>query len=110
MTDRDGLWLYRCFRGTNLAESMHQVLTMSFGHTRAGPRYSDNLLALVRHRFNWRASERNRPHFPQVRSVACSCASCPCHFTHGFVTQPFDSIDSTGSCRSDTTKGISSTW
>jgi hypothetical protein len=68
MVDRDGLWLFRCFRGTNLAESMHQTLTMSFGHTRAGPRYSDNLLALVRHRFNWRASERNRPHFPQVRS------------------------------------------
>jgi hypothetical protein len=47
MTDQDGLWLYWCFRGTNLAESMHQTLTTSFGLTRAGPRYSDNLLAMV---------------------------------------------------------------
>lgn len=67
MVDRDGLWLFRSFRGTNLLESMHQTLTISIGHTRAGPRYSDNLLALVRHRFSWRASERNRPNFPQVR-------------------------------------------
>lgn len=37
MVDRDGLWLYRCFRGTNLTESMHQSLTTAFGHTRAGP-------------------------------------------------------------------------
>lgn len=67
MVDKDGLWLYRCFRGTNSVESMHQTLTTSFGHTRAGPRYSDNLLALVRHQLNWRSSERNRPHFPHVR-------------------------------------------
>lgn len=66
MVDKDGLWLFRSFRGTPLTESMHQNLSTSFGHTRAGPRYSDNLLARVRHGFNWRASERNRPHFPQV--------------------------------------------
>ena len=66
MVDCDGLWLYPCFRGTNLTESMHQTLTTSFGHTRAGPRYSDNLLAMVRHVLNWRASKRNRPGFPRV--------------------------------------------
>ena len=67
MTDQDGLQLYRCFRGTNMTESMHQSLASCFGHTRAGPQYSDCLLAVVRHRFNWRASERNRPNFPQAR-------------------------------------------
>jgi hypothetical protein len=49
MVDKDGLWLFRCFCGTNLAESMHQTLTMSLGQSRAGPWYSDNLLALVQH-------------------------------------------------------------
>ena len=47
MVDKDGLWLYCCIRGTSLIESMHQMLTTSFGHTQAGPWYSDNLLAVV---------------------------------------------------------------
>jgi hypothetical protein len=64
--DSDGLWLYRSIRGTSNPESLHQKLTKAFGHNRAGPEYSDNLLCHFRHRYNWRASERNRPFFPRV--------------------------------------------
>lgn len=67
MFDKDNLPLYRCIRGTNKTEGLHQKLVMFFGHTRAGPRYSDSLLALVRHVYSWRASEKNRPGFPQVK-------------------------------------------
>ena len=67
MTDENGLPLYRSLRGTSLLESLHQKLTKAFGHTMAGVMYSDCLLALLRHQTNWRASERNRPDFPQVR-------------------------------------------
>jgi hypothetical protein len=67
MFDKDDLPLYRCIRGTNKTEGLHQKLVMFFGHTRAGPRYSDSLLALVRHVYSWRASEKNRPDFPQVK-------------------------------------------
>ena len=66
-SDRNGLALFRSLRGTSVLESLHQKLTKAFGHTMAGALYSDCLLALVRHRHNWRASERNRPDFPQVR-------------------------------------------
>jgi ribosomal protein S27AE len=67
MVDKDGLRLYRSLRGTSTLESLHQKLTLCFGHFRAGIEYSDCLLAIVRHIQNWRASERNRPDFPQVR-------------------------------------------
>ena len=65
--DKRGLQLYRSVRGTSLVESLHELLTRSFGHTRAGARYSDNLLTKLRHNSNWRASLRNRPGFPQLR-------------------------------------------
>ena len=64
--DQKGLQLYRSIRGTSLVESFHELLTRSFGHTQAGPYYSDCLLTLVRHTHNWRASMRNRPGFPQL--------------------------------------------
>jgi hypothetical protein len=67
MVDKDGLRLYRSLRGTSTLESLRQKLTLCFGHFRAGIKYSDCLLAVVRHIQNWRASERNRPDFPQVR-------------------------------------------
>ena len=67
MTGKNGLTLYRSLRGTSLLESMHQKLTKAFGHTMAGVLYSDCLLAWLRHRINWRASECNRPDFPQVQ-------------------------------------------
>lgn len=67
MKDKDGLPLYRSLRGTSNLESFHQYLTTSFGHTSAGPRYSDCLLTVLRHFFNWRMSLRNRPNFPKIR-------------------------------------------
>lgn len=66
MVDRDGLKLYRSIRGTSNLESLHQYLTTSFGHTMAGPWYSDSLLVVVRHNLNWRMSRKNRPGFPQL--------------------------------------------
>ena len=66
LVDSDGLNLYRSLRGTSNLESLHQYLTTSFGHTVAGPYYSDVLLAVVRHQYNWRMSRKNRPNFPQL--------------------------------------------
>lgn len=67
MKDKDGLQLYRCTRGTNNLEGLHQFLTTSFGHTVAGPRYSDNLSVILRHHYNWRMSRKNRPGFPKLQ-------------------------------------------
>ena len=66
LVDKDGLTLYRSIRGTSNLESLHQYLTTSFGHTIAGPWYSDVLLRVVRHFYNWRMSLKNRPHFPNL--------------------------------------------
>ena len=66
IVDCDGLYLYRSLRGTSNLESLHQYLTTSFGHTVAGPWYSDILLTIVRHQYNWRMSRKNRPNFPQL--------------------------------------------
>jgi hypothetical protein len=49
--------IFGCYRGTNKTEAMHRALAMAFGHLFSGPRYSNNLLAEVRHRYNWRMSE-----------------------------------------------------
>lgn len=66
MVDEDGLQLYRSVRGTSNLESLHQYLTTSFGHTVAGPYYSDCLLTILRHFYNWRMSRKNRPGFPRL--------------------------------------------
>lgn len=67
MVDKDGLTLYRSIRGTSNLESLHQYLTTSFGHTTSGPWYSDCLLTIIRHMYNWRMSIKNRPGFPKIR-------------------------------------------
>lgn len=59
--------LYRSIRGTSSLESLHRILSNNFGHTYAGPHYSDCLLALIRHNRNWRASIEHRPDFPKLR-------------------------------------------
>ncbi len=64
--DRDGLPIFGCYRGTNKTEAMHRALAMAFGHLFSGPRYSNNLLAEVRHRYNWRMSEKYRQESPDV--------------------------------------------
>jgi hypothetical protein len=67
MIDQDGgLWLFRSFCGSSLLESLHQYLMTSFGHTCAGPWYTDCVLTILWHCYNWRASERNRPNFPKL--------------------------------------------
>lgn len=66
MVDNDGLPLYRSIRGTSNLESLHQYLMTSFGHTMAGPRYTDVLMMVLRHFYNWRSSRRNRPGFPPL--------------------------------------------
>ena len=47
MVDKDGLTLYRSLRGTSNLESLHQYLNTSFGHTNAGPMYSETLLMVL---------------------------------------------------------------
>ena len=64
--DKDRLTLYRSSRGMSNLKSLHQYLTTSFGHTVAGPWYSDNLLAVVCHFYNWRMSRKNCPNFPSL--------------------------------------------
>jgi hypothetical protein len=51
MVDKDGLPLYRSFRGTNLADALHRAMISSMGRTKSGPRYLDNLLTFVRHMY-----------------------------------------------------------
>jgi hypothetical protein len=64
--DKYGLTLYRCTRGTSDLESFHQTLEMKFQPWNAGPQFADALLALFRHRYNIRASEKYRPNFPRI--------------------------------------------
>jgi hypothetical protein len=61
---KEGLPIYRCIRGTSHIESFHQHIEMRFQPWNAGPKHVDLVLLLIMHRFNIRASERNRPNFP----------------------------------------------
>jgi hypothetical protein len=47
MVDKDGLPLYRSFLGTNLSEALSRKMISSIGHTKSGPRYSNNLFICV---------------------------------------------------------------
>ena len=58
--------LFRSIRGTSNLESLHQHLIMSFGYTIAGPWYSEVLLSVVRHFYNWRMSIKNSPNYPSL--------------------------------------------
>ncbi|KAI3653135.1 hypothetical protein MP228_002560 [Amoeboaphelidium protococcarum] len=65
--DKDGLTLYRCIRGSSSVEgAVHQKLAMKFQPWNAGPKYADLAAAVLRHRYNVRASQRNRPGFPTI--------------------------------------------
>ncbi|KAI3630079.1 hypothetical protein MIR68_011514 [Amoeboaphelidium protococcarum] len=64
--DSNGLTTYRCIRGTSdLERGIHQKLVRKFKTWNAGPAFADAALSLIRHRFNVRASERNRL-FPKL--------------------------------------------
>ena len=45
---------------------MHQRLEMLFSSFNSGPDFVNAALAWLRHVFNVRASERNRPNFPKL--------------------------------------------
>lgn len=64
--DKDGLVLWRCFRGTGNTESSHGQFTRAFGHKQAGPMYSVSVLINHHFRQSWRASQRHRPNFPRI--------------------------------------------
>lgn len=64
--ERTGLTVYRCIRGTNSVESFHQKLVDNCSTYGGSPRYSDAMLAEIRHRYNERASIRNRPQYPDL--------------------------------------------
>ena len=65
-TDRNGLYLYSCNRGTNDVENVHKQLRTCFGRWTCGIETADCLLMWFRHRFNHRASERNRADFLRI--------------------------------------------
>ncbi|KAI3649998.1 hypothetical protein MP228_005630 [Amoeboaphelidium protococcarum] len=65
--DSKGLTTYRCIRGTSdLEGGIHQKLVRKFKTWNAGPAFADAALSVIRHRFNVRASERNRLGFPKL--------------------------------------------
>ncbi|ORY29256.1 hypothetical protein BCR33DRAFT_772567 [Rhizoclosmatium globosum] len=64
--DKDGLPLYATFRGTSDVESFHQLLEQIFSSMNCSPEFMDAVLSQIRHVFNIRASERNRPGFPKI--------------------------------------------
>jgi hypothetical protein len=59
-SDKNGLNLYRCIRGTNKAETYRQKLIRRFSAFRASPRFADALLSESRHRYNSRLAIRIR--------------------------------------------------
>jgi hypothetical protein len=62
--DADRLKLYRCVRGTNGTENIHQRLLFALGSWNAGVKLADCVLADFRHRHNLRAGHRNRADVP----------------------------------------------
>ncbi|KAL3791184.1 LOW QUALITY PROTEIN: hypothetical protein ACHAWO_013615 [Cyclotella atomus] len=64
LTNKYGLEIIECFRGTNRVESYHKNLTVTFGRWSVGIRMSDCLLAERRHRHNQKCSERRRLDHP----------------------------------------------
>jgi hypothetical protein len=64
--DKDGLHLWRCFRGTGCTEGAHGQFTRAFGHKRAGPMHPVSVLINHHFRQSWRASQRHRPNFPRI--------------------------------------------
>jgi hypothetical protein len=68
-TNRYGLPLYWCLRGTNLTEVVHKQMLMGIGTWATGIEMSDCLRAEHRHRYNHHMSERRRDGFPRIGHV-----------------------------------------
>jgi hypothetical protein len=64
--DQHKLQVYRCIRGTSSLEEFHQKLMLKIQMWNASPIHVHDVLANFRHRYNIRASERNRPDFPSI--------------------------------------------
>jgi hypothetical protein len=64
--DSNGLTIYRCLRGTSTLEEFHQKLMLKVQSWNASPEHVNDVLYNFRHRYNVRASERNRKNFPQL--------------------------------------------
>ena len=69
MTDKIGLCLYDCLRGTNRAEAVHRQMLIGFGAWHAGLETADNCMAEWRHRYNQKQSCANRPNSPTFGHV-----------------------------------------
>ncbi|KAL7493375.1 hypothetical protein ACHAWT_002406, partial [Skeletonema menzelii] len=65
-TNKYGMELYDCSRGTNRVESFHKDLITTWGSWPLGLEMSTKVLAEKRHRHNHRVSERRRDGFPKV--------------------------------------------
>ena len=65
-TNKYGLQLLDCNRGTNDVENDHKQYVTTFGTWHTGIQMSDCLLAERRHRHNQRMSERYRSGFPRL--------------------------------------------
>ena len=65
-TNRFGMELYDCSRGTNRVESFHKDLVTTWGSWPLGLEMSTKVLAEKRHRHNHRVSEKRRDGFPKI--------------------------------------------
>jgi hypothetical protein len=65
-TNKYGMDLLDCSRGTNRVESFHKDLITDWGSWPMGMEMSKNLLAEKRHRHNHRVAEKRRDGFPKI--------------------------------------------
>jgi hypothetical protein len=66
VVDKHGVPLLHCSRGTNVTEGFHKQFVSLFGTWNIGIEMSDYVLALRRHRYNQRVSEKRRLNFPKL--------------------------------------------
>jgi len=65
-TNKYGMELFDCSRGTNRVESFHKDLITTWGTWPMGLEMSTKVLAEKRHRHNHRVSEKRRDNFPKI--------------------------------------------
>ena len=68
--DRYGLTKFFCIRGSSDVESLHQLINRQLQPWCASLEYMDSVLAIFRHHYNVRASERYRKDFPKTGHYA----------------------------------------
>jgi hypothetical protein len=75
-TNKHGLPIYSCNRGTNLTETYHKQLLNQIGTWCTGTEMADTLRAEHRHRYNHFTSERKRAGFPRIGHVDTWLIDC----------------------------------